>query len=62
MTVGELKRMIDPFSNDRQIKLKKVIEIIGIDEDYTEEVCDMEVVSLYGKELMCIVELKEVEE
>ena len=59
MTVGEMKHMLEPFRDDKPIKFKEVIEIQDVTDDYTEEVCDLDVVSTYGRE-MCIIELKEI--
>lgn len=62
MKVGELKRMLEPFSDNKEVVFKRVtIDIDEHEEDYeiTTWESDMQVHSMYGKS-ECIVELEDV--
>ena len=60
MKVGELKRMLEPFSDNKEVVFKRVT-IDTDEEDYetTAWESDMQVHSMYGKS-ECIVELEDV--
>ena len=59
MTVGELRRMLEQFGDDKKVVLSHMQKIIGIPEDYYTEVASMQVISMYGKD-MCIIELEDM--
>lgn len=61
MTVGELRRMLELFSDDKKVVLSHMQKIIGIPEDYHTEVASMQVISMYGKDT-CIIELEDTSE
>ena len=62
MKVGELKRMLESFSDNKEVVFKRVtIDTDEHEEDYetTTWESDMQVYSMYG-ESECIVELEDV--
>lgn len=60
MKVGELKRMLEPFRDNKEIVFKR-ISVDTDEEDYetTTWESDMQVHSMFGKR-ECIVELEDV--
>ena len=60
MKVGELKRMLEPFSDDKEVVFKRVTVDVNDEEfeDTTWE-SDMQVHNMYGKS-ECIIELEDI--
>ena len=60
MKVGELKKMLEPFSDNKKVIFERVT-VDTDEEDYetTTWESDMQVHSMYGKD-RCIIELEDV--